>query len=372
MNILMSYMASQKRSKIQAKHIENLTLAFELAKINLGSTKENPSVGCVVEKNGSIISSGYTSINGRPHAEFNALNKNINFKNSNVYITLEPCSHYGKTPPCTNIIKSKKVKRVFYSIDDVDERSKNKSKKVLGKKDVSIIKFFLKKKALKFYESYHRLKKNKLPIIDVKLALSKDYFTINKKKKWITNEQSRKLSHLLRTQYNALLSTSKSINKDNSLLNCRIDGLENKSPNLIILDRYLKIKKNLDIFKKKIERKIYIYTTNNDEKKIYWLKKKDVKVILVDKMNTREDYIKIFRSFTKLNFSRVFVESGLTLVNFLINNKLLNNIYIFKTDTNLNKNGFNNSSNKLIKKIKLKNKLQVYLNSDSVYLERLN
>ena len=104
-------MASQKRNKTQAKHIENLALAFELAKINLGSTKENPSVGCVVEKNGSIISSGYTSINGRPHAEYNALNKNINFKNSNVYVTLEPCSHYGKTPPCTNIIKRKKGKK---------------------------------------------------------------------------------------------------------------------------------------------------------------------------------------------------------------------------------------------------------------------
>ena len=368
----MSYMANQKRNKTQTKHIDNLALAFELAKINLGSTKENPSVGCVVEKNGSIISSGYTSINGRPHAEYNALNKNINFKNSNVYVTLEPCSHYGKTPPCTNIIKRKKVKRVFYSINDVDERSKNRSKEALGKKDILITKFFLKKKAHKFYESYHRLKKNKLPIIDVKLALSKDYFTINKKRKWITNEQSRKLSHFLRTQYNALLSTAKSINNDNSLLNCRIDGLENKSPNLIILDRNLKIKKNLDIFKKKIDRKIYIYTTNNDEKKIYWLKKNNVKVILVDKMKTRDDYIKIFRSFTKLNFSRVFVESGLTLVNFLINNKLLNNIYIFKTDTNLNKNGFNNSSNKLIKKIKLRNKLKVYLNSDSVYLERLN
>ena len=215
----MSYMASQKRNKTQAKHIENLALAFELAKINLGSTKENPSVGCVVEKNGSIISSGYTSINGRPHAEYNALNKNINFKNSNVYVTLEPCSHYGKTPPCTNIIKRKKVKRVFYSIDDVDERSKNRSKEALGKKDILITKFFLKKKAHKFYESYHRLKKNKLPIIDVKLALSKDYFTINKKRKWITNEQSRKLSHFLRTQYNALLSTAKSINNDNSLLN---------------------------------------------------------------------------------------------------------------------------------------------------------
>ena len=75
----MSYMASQKRNKNHTKHIKNLALAFELAKINLGSTKENPSVGCVIEKDGSIISSGYTSINGRPHAEYNALNKNINF-----------------------------------------------------------------------------------------------------------------------------------------------------------------------------------------------------------------------------------------------------------------------------------------------------
>ena len=89
-------------------------------------------------------------------------------------------------------------------------------------------------------------------------------------------------------------------------------------------------------------------------------------------MKTRKDYIKIFRSFTKLNFSRIFIESGLTFINFLINNKFLNNIYIFKTNINLNKNGFNNSSNKLIKKIKLKNKLKVYLDSDNVYLERLN
>ena len=368
----MSYMASQKRNKNHTKHIKNLALAFELAKINLGSTKENPSVGCVIEKDGSIISSGYTSINGRPHAEYNALNKNINFKNSNIYITLEPCSHYGKTPPCTNIIKSKKVKRVFYSINDTDERSRNKSQRTLGKKDISIVKFFLKKKAYKFYESYQRLKKNKLPIIDVKLALSKDYFTINKKKKWITNEQSRKLTHFLRTQYNALVSTSKSINNDNSMLNCRINGLENKSPNLIILDRNLIIKRNLSIFKKKINRKIYIYTTNNDKKKINWLKKHNVKIFLINRMCTKEDYIKIFRTFTKLNFSRILFETGLTFINFLIDNKLLNNIYIFKTNSNLNKNGFNNSSNKLIKKIKLKNKLKVFLNNDNVYLERLN
>ena len=112
-----------------------IRLAFEKAKVNLGSTKKYPSVGCVVEKNGSIISSGSTSINGRPHAEFNALNKNIDFQNSNLYVTLEPCSHYGKTPPCTNLIKTKKIKRIFFPTFDEDLRTKKKSLKLLKKKN---------------------------------------------------------------------------------------------------------------------------------------------------------------------------------------------------------------------------------------------
>ena len=76
-------------------------------------TKDNPSVGCVVVKNNSVISTGLTSVNGRPHAEFNALNKKMNFKNAEVYTSLEPCTHYGLTPPCTNIIKKKKLKKFF-------------------------------------------------------------------------------------------------------------------------------------------------------------------------------------------------------------------------------------------------------------------
>ena len=82
-------------------------LAFDLAANNVGKTKENPSVGCVVVKDNTVISSGVTSVNGRPHAEYNALNKNLNFKGAVMYLTLEPCTHYGRTPPCTNLIKKK-------------------------------------------------------------------------------------------------------------------------------------------------------------------------------------------------------------------------------------------------------------------------
>ena len=108
-------------------------LAFNLAEKNLGKTKTNPSVGCVIVKNNSVISSAVTSINGRPHAEFMALNKNIDFKDSNMYVTLEPCTHFGLTPPCTNIIKRKKIKNIFYFLNDPDKRTFKKAKKFLKK-----------------------------------------------------------------------------------------------------------------------------------------------------------------------------------------------------------------------------------------------
>ena len=88
-------------------------LAFNLAENHIGKTGTNPSVGCVVVKDNSVISSGVTSINGRPHAEYNALNKNLNFRGAEMFVTLEPCAHYGKTPPCIDLIRKKKIKHSF-------------------------------------------------------------------------------------------------------------------------------------------------------------------------------------------------------------------------------------------------------------------
>ena len=89
-------------------HNHYLDLAFHIAEKNLGRTKLNPSVGTVIVKNGTVISSGVTSFLGRPHSEFNALNNLKNCSGASLYTTLEPCTHYGQTPPCTNIIKKKK------------------------------------------------------------------------------------------------------------------------------------------------------------------------------------------------------------------------------------------------------------------------
>ena len=116
-----------------------MNLALKQAMINLGNTKENPSVGCVITKNNHVISVGHTGINGRPHAESNAINNcNERLFNSRLYVTLEPCSHFGKTPPCINKIINKNITKVYFSINDPDIRSFNKSSKKLNKFNIGV------------------------------------------------------------------------------------------------------------------------------------------------------------------------------------------------------------------------------------------
>ena len=365
-------MLNQKSDSL-LKESRFIKLAYEQAKINLGSTGTNPSVGCIVEKNGSVISSAYTSLKGRPHAEFNALNKNINFKDSNIYISLEPCSHYGKTPPCTKIIIKNKIKKVFFSIFDLDKRSKKKSLYKLRKKNIFVKNRINEKYGKKFYESYYLNKKKKLPYLDAKIAISKDYFTKSSSSKWISNKQSRVIAHLIRSNYDCIMSTSKSINDDNSELNCRIEGLEKKSPTVVIIDRNFKLRKNLKIIKNKLNRKIYILTSKKNKAKELFFRRKGIKIIKVDKMSSYNDYLHILYLLNKLGISRILLESGLNILNFFLKVKMINNLYIFKNNYKLGSKGINYDNSNSLKKIKLKNKrVNVYLNGESLYKIKVN
>ena len=353
----------------QIKDSFYIKLAYQQAEINLGSTGTNPSVGTVVVKKNSIISSGYTSLNGIPHAESNALKKKLNYQNSDLYVTLEPCSHYGKTPPCTKKIISKKINRVIFSINDVDPRSKNLASKDLIRKKIHVKRFVLKNFANKFYKSYFIQQSKKLPFIDGKLAVSKDFFSINRKIQWLTNIKSRNLANFLRSKYDCLLTTSKTINDDNPLLNCRIEGLEEKSPNVIILDRLFNVKKNSLIFRKN-KKKIYILTSKDNFSKEQFFKKIGITIIKIKKINNYTDELKnIFHIIKKIGFNRILVESGVTFLNQLIKNNLIENFYLFKSSVNLGVNGSNNINPLYIKKIAFseKNKIKVNLQGDSLY-----
>ncbi|MDC0937949.1 bifunctional diaminohydroxyphosphoribosylaminopyrimidine deaminase/5-amino-6-(5-phosphoribosylamino)uracil reductase RibD, partial [Pelagibacteraceae bacterium] len=298
-------------------HKNYLNLAFKIAEKNLGKTKYNPSVGTVIVKNNTVISTGVTSINGRPHSEFNALNKKNNFSGADLYTTLEPCTHYGLTPPCTNIIIKKKIKNVYYAFNDPDQRTFKKAKKLLNRKKINVIN--IKNKNYKnFYSSYFLNRKYRIPFISAKIAISKDFYTINKKSKMITNENSKNIVHLLRSQNDCIFSTAKSINADNSLLNCRIEGLNNYKPDLFIIDLNMKLKKNLYLNELTARRRTFLITKKENAKKTAFFKKNGFKIIFLKSLEKKNEFKTFFKMIYKLGYRRAFFETGITFLNSLL------------------------------------------------------
>ena len=253
-----------------------MLLALKQDERLLGNTGTNPSVGCIVVRNNCVISSGFTGFNGQPHAEQSALNMSRLFLNkSDLYVTLEPCANYGKTPPCTSLIIKKKINKVFFSLKDPDIRSHNKCIKTLKKNNISAQNGLLDFKLRNFYKSYFKYKKNQFPFITAKLAVSRDFYTYNKKRKWLTNKFSRGRVHIMRSQNDCVLTSVKTIIKDNPMLTCRINGMENRSPVRIILDRDLTIPKNSKIVKSSKIYKTFVFFDKFDKKKNRIFKKNE-------------------------------------------------------------------------------------------------
>ena len=346
-------------------HNYYINLAFQIAEKNLGQTRLNPSVGTVIVKNNTVISSAATSYNGRPHSEFNALNNLKNCAGATLYTTLEPCTHYGETPPCTKIIIEKKIKNVFYAFEDPDIRTFKRAKNILTQKGIKT-KLIRTKKHRNFYQSYFVNKKLSIPFVTGKIAISKDYFSINNKDKWITNEISRNFTHLLRNRHDCILSTSKTINQDDSILNCRINGLNNNKPDLFIIDLRLKLKKKLSLNNYLKVRNTFLITVKKNSNKTLAYKKMGYKIIFINKLEDKNDFNSLFKKIYKLGYSRLIVETGLTFLNNLIKHKLINDLYIFRSNKKLGKIGKNNDTSKYLKKIHLK-LLKINLNGDNLF-----
>ena len=364
---------SLKKSKFNHKDKRFMRLALNLASDRIGLTGENPSVGCVIVKNNEVISIGQTGINGRPHAEYNAVKScKKNLAGSKMYVTLEPCSHFGKTPPCSSTIVNSKVKEVIFPMVDVDIRTKSKSIKIFKAKKVKVKLGLLKKDAKEIYKSYIYNRKNKLPFVTGKLAISKDNCIYSKKRKKITNEYSNSITHLLRYKNDSILISNKTLNIDNPKLNCRIHGLSHYSPKRIILDRNLSIKRKSYIFKTSTKKNTIIFYNKGPLKKINLLIKMGVKLI---KLNTdKKNFFNlklVLNKIYSLGCRNLLVEGGKSLTDSFLKTKLFNQFFLFKSPTNLGKNAKLNISsqlNQLSFKYKKKSKLNAFTGKDIVYI----
>ena len=347
-----------------------LNLALNLAKNMEGLTGTNPSVGSVLVKNDEVISLASTNYNGTPHSEFNLLNKfdRKTTKHSTLYVTLEPCSHYGKTPPCTNIIIDKKISRLVFGADDIDERSKKRAKQILKFNKIKV-KSINVPKINEFYKPYIFQRKYKQPYVTGKIACSKDFFIKSLKSKYISNIYTQSFSHHLRYKNQAILVTYKTINEDNPLLDCRLSGLNEHSPIKVVIDKNLKIKKNANIFKLK-NAKIIIFYNSGDKKKIKFLKSKKIKLINV-KLNKESEFDlkKVMLILYQNNIRFLLVEGGNRLTNKLLDKNLFNEFYLIKTDNKLRKSGKLNIKRivyKLSKKFKNKNNINQYFDKNNI------
>lgn len=341
-----------------------MKLALLQANKNLGNTRENPSVGCIITNDNNVISAASTSINGRPHAEHNAIRfLNQNFNNKKLYVTLEPCSHFGKTPPCVNLIIKNKFKEVFFSVNDPDNRSFKKCSNILKKNGIKVNKGICSKEVNDFYRSYKKAKKNILPFVTVKLAVSKDFFMINKRKKWITNEYSRSRVHIIRSKHDCIMTSAKTLIKDNSRLTCRISGLENTSSARIILDRKLNLPLNLKIFKNASKLRTIIFYNDYNKRKIMLLKKNKVETYKVQlDRNNNFDLNAVLTKAKKIGFYRILLEAGAMLSKSFIMQNLVDDLRIFISKDKIGKSGIINIKTFLSKKLKNKQKNTEKLN----------
>ena len=261
---------STRKDKFSKKDKTYMRLALNLAKIRHGLTGVNPSVGCVIVKNDEIISIGQTGFNGRPHAEYNAIkNSNVNLEGSKMYVTLEPCNHYGQTPPCTKQIIKHKISKVIYSVEDVDKKVKGKSFKILRSKDIIVKKNLLSEEINIFYKPYYFNRKKRIPYVTGKIAVSKNNLIYSKGTKKITDIHSDKLTHFLRYKNDSLMVSYKTVNIDDPKLSCRLEGLGKFSPKRIILDNNLATNISSYIFRTSNKKNTIIFYNKANKKKSF-------------------------------------------------------------------------------------------------------
>tara|TARA_B100001063_G_scaffold243757_1_gene275068 strand:+ start:35 stop:1141 length:1107 start_codon:yes stop_codon:yes gene_type:complete len=338
---------STKRDKFSKKDKIYMRLALNLARARRGLTGDNPSVGCVITKNNEIISIGQTGFNGRPHAEYNAIKNSFEkLRGSKMYVSLEPCNHYGKTPPCTKNIIKNKISELIYSMEDIDKKVKGKSFNILSNKKIKVKKGLLKEEAKNLYESYIKNRIKKLPFLTAKIAVSKNKLIYSKGSKRITSKSSDKITHFLRYKNDSIMISSKTLNIDNPKLNCRLKGYEKFSPKRIILDKNLEIKHNSFILKSVKRDNTIIFYNCSHHQKIKFLKKKGV--ILVKSELNKDGLFnlkKILKRLFNLGVRNLLVEGGDKITNNLIKSKLIDVFYLFQSSKILSKDEINQSFN---------------------------
>ncbi|MEM7617368.1 MAG: bifunctional diaminohydroxyphosphoribosylaminopyrimidine deaminase/5-amino-6-(5-phosphoribosylamino)uracil reductase RibD, partial [Pseudomonadota bacterium] len=308
-------------------HEKYMTIAIRMATSNLGKTAPNPSVGCVIVKENKIIAISATNHGGRPHAEVIAINNSskADLLDATMYVTLEPCSHIGKTPPCTEKIIASGISQVVIATMDFNKIVNGNGIKQLKKAGIKVITGICEQEAIEvnkgfFYNMGHFTEMPR-PYITIKIASTFDgkIATKTKESQWITNQMARNYGHKLRSNHDAIAVGSGTIISDNPSLNCRLSGLEQFSPKIVIFDNSARIDNSYKLFQlsKETNKEIIVIANKNN-----FPNEENIKYI-----SSTQTLPKILTELAQYGITRLLVEGGPTLIGQFITHNLVDQIH---------------------------------------------
>ncbi len=304
--------------------------ALTLARVRKGLTHPNPTVGCVIVRDGKIVGEGFHQKAGEPHAEVVALKKaGKRAEGSTVYVTLEPCSHYGRTPPCALALIKAKVKRVVVATTDPNPLVSGKGIEMLREAGIEVTLGVLKEEAEKLNEDFFHYITKGVPFVVLKVAQTLDGFIADSRgfSKWITSEESRRYVHLLRCQSDAVLVGVNTVLKDDPLLTVREVYCE-RQPLRVVLDTRLRIPPNARITDTSAAPTL-VFTAADNAEKIKALEKKGVEVIRIPAEGGRIPLRKVLKVLAKREVVQLLVEGGASVFSSFVRENLASKLVVF-------------------------------------------
>ncbi len=306
-------------------------LAINLARKGIGKVNPNPMVGAVIVKDNKIVGTGYHEKYGGKHAEINAIeNSRESLNGSTMYVNLEPCSHFGKTPPCVDKIIESKINKVVIASVDPNPLVKGKGVKKLRDAGIEVKVGVLDEENKKLNEVFLKYIKNKKPFVVMKVAMSLDgkIATTTGQSKWISCDESRRYVHKLRSEVMSILVGINTVIKDNPMLDCRLEN--GKNPIRIIVDTTLKIPIDSKIVSSSKSIRTIVVTTKNANRNVMKsLEDKGVEILTVNLKNNLVDLKEMINKLGELNIDSILIEGGSSLNFSAINENIVDKIQVY-------------------------------------------
>jgi len=310
-----------------------MKVAIAQARKAVGKVSPNPMVGAVVVKKGEILGRGYHHQAGSPHAEINALRKaGKKTKNADLYVNLEPCCHYGRTPPCVNAIIDSGVKKVIIGIRDPNPLVSGKGISRLNAAGIITHVGVLEEECTALNEIYIKYIAKKIPFTILKIAATLDgrIATRSGDSRGITGQQSLRVVHALRSQSDAVMAGIGTVQADNPLLTTRLHGKRGKDPIRVIVDSSLKISPRAKVFNPHSQAGVIIATTKKaSERTKKQLEKAGAKVLTIDSENGMVGLKKLMMALGKLEISSLLIEGGTRLATAALEDGIVDKIVFF-------------------------------------------